>query len=204
MGVGHLHIVDHDVVERTNLHRQHIYGVDDVGHPKVEAATKRLHNLNPYINVEPLSIVVNEENAEAIVEGMDVVVDGLDSMAARYAINRACVKLGVPYVFGAAIATTGNVSTIGPKETACLECFYGNVDDKKLPKHEAVGVHPSLVNVVASLEVSEAVRILTGKKPLLLNKLLHVDLDVMEFREVNISKVESCPVCGTDTLGLEK
>ncbi len=197
MGVGYLRIVDRDVVELTNLHRQHLYGVDDVGYPKVEAAAKRLRNLNPYIKVEPLPLSVNQTNAEDIVRGMDVVVDGLDSMNARYAINRACIKLGVPYVFGAAITTTGNLSTIVPAETACLECFYGSLDDKKLPKCGVVGVHPSLVNIIASLEVSEAIRILTGKQPRLANKLLNFDLDELEFNEINLSKVDCCPVCGS-------
>jgi len=201
MGVGHLRLVDRDVVELANLHRQHLYGVDDVGYPKVEAATKRLQGLNPYITVEPLPLSVNEANAEDLVRDVDVVVDGLDSMAARYAINRACIKLGVPYVFGAAIATTGNLSTIVPGETACLECFYGSLDDKKLPKCGVVGVHPSLVNIIASLEVSEAIRILTGKQPRLANKLLHFDLDEMEFNEISLSKVESCPVCGSHPSG---
>jgi molybdopterin-synthase adenylyltransferase len=132
---------------------------------------------------------------------MDVVVDGLDSMAARYAINRACITVGVPYVFGAAITTTGNLSTIVPGQTSCLECFYGSLDDKKLPKCGVVGVHPSLVNIIASLEVSEAIRILTGKQPRLVNKLLHFDLDEMEFNEINLSKVESCPVCGSHPSG---
>jgi len=197
MGVGYLRIVDRDVVELTNLHRQHLYGVDDVGYPKVEAAAKRLRQLNPYIKVEPLPLSVNQTNAEDIVRGMDVVVDGLDSMAARYAINRACIKLGVPYVFGAAITTTGNLSTIVPAETACLECFYGSLDDKKLPKCGVVGVHPSLVNIIASLEVSEAIRILTGKQPRLANKLLNFDLDELEFNEINLSTVDCCPVCGS-------
>ena len=196
MGVGLLRIVDRDVVELTNLHRQHLYDVDDVGYPKVEAAAKRLQRLNPYIMIEPLALSVNESNAKGIVQGMDVVVDGLDSMAARYAINRVCNKLGVPYVFGAAITTTGNLSTIVPGETACLECFYGNLDDKKLPKCGVVGVHPSVVNVIASLEVSEAIRIITGKQPHLVNKLLHFDLDEMELNEISLSKVDSCPVCG--------
>jgi adenylyltransferase/sulfurtransferase len=197
MGVGHLRIVDHETVELSNLHRQHLYGIDDIGCPKVEAAAKRLHNLNPYVTVEPLHLSVNETNAATVVEGMDVVVDGLDNMAARYAVNRACVKLGVPYVFCAAEATTGNMSTIVPGETACLKCFYGSLDNRKRPKLDVVGVHPCLVNVVASLEVSEAVRLLTGRQPLLVNKLLHFDLDTMEFSEVSISKVGSCPVCGT-------
>ncbi len=204
MGVGYLRIVDRDVVELINLHRQHLYGVDVVGYPKVEVAAKRLRNLNPYITVEPLPLSINEANAEDIVAGMDVVVDGLDSMAARYAINRACIKLGVPYVFGAAVATAGNLSTIVPGETACLGCFYGGLDDKKLPKCGEVGIHPSLVNVVASLEVSEAVRILTGKQPLLVNKLLHFDLDEMEFTEISLSKVESCPVCGLHPVSSSK
>ena len=196
MGVGFLRIVDRDVVELTNLHRQHLYGVDDVGIPKVEAAAKRLRQLNPYITVEPMPVSVNETNAEAIVRGMDVVVDGLDSMKARYAVNRACAKLGVSYVFGAAVASNGNVSTIVSGETACLECFYGNLDDSKLPKCGVVGVHPSLVNIIASLEVSEAIRILTGKQPRLADKLLYFDLEELEFTEVQLAKVESCPVCG--------
>jgi len=201
MGVGYLRIVDRDVVELTNLHRQHLYGLDDVGYPKVEAAAKRLQNLNPHINIEPLPLSVNQANAEDIVQGMDVVVDGLDSMVARYAINRACIKFGIPYVFGAAIETNGNLSTIVPGKTACLECFYGNLDDKKLPKCGVVGVHPSLVNIIASLEVSEAIRILTGKQPRLVNKLLHFDLDELEFNEICLSKVDSCPVCGVNPSG---
>jgi len=201
MGVGHLRLVDRDVVELTNLHRQHLYGVDEIGYPKVEVAAKRLHGLNPYVKLEPLPLSINESNADDIVRNVDVVVDGLDSMAARYAINRACVKLGVPYVFGAAITTTGNLSTIIPGKTACLECFYGNLDDKKLPKCSLVGIHPSLVNIIASLEVSEAIRILTGKQPRLANKLLHFDLDEMEFNEISLSKVDSCPVCGEHPSG---
>ena len=85
-------------------------------------------------------------------------VDGLDNMEARYAVNRACVKLGVPYVFGAVATTTGNVSTIVPGKTVCLECFYG----KKSGKFEVVGIHPSAVNIIASVEVSEAIRLLIG------------------------------------------
>ena len=197
IGVGHLRLVDRDVVELANLHRQHLYGVDDVGYPKVEVAAKKLHRLNPYIKIEPLPLYITEDNAEDIVKGMNVVIDCLDSMTARYAINRACVKLGIPYIFGAAITTAGNVSTIIPGETACLECFYGNLDDDKLPKCGVVGVHPSLLGIIASLEVSEAIRILTGKKPRLANKLFHVDIEHVEFNEIRLSKVDECPVCGS-------
>jgi molybdopterin/thiamine biosynthesis adenylyltransferase len=201
MGVGFLRIVDRDVVELTNLHRQHLYGVDDLGLPKVEAAAKRLQKLNPYITIEPVPLSVNELTAEDLVKDVDVVVDGLDSMATRYAVNRACIRFGVPYVFGAVVASAGNLSTIVPGESACLECFYGGLDDEKLPKCGVVGVHPSVVNVIASLEVSEAVRILAGKAPLLVNKLLHFDLNELEINEINLLKVDGCPVCGKNPSG---
>ena len=198
IGVGHLRIVDRDIVELTNLHRQHLYGIEDIDYPKVEAAAKRLRQLNPYIKVEPLTLSVNKETVEKLVKDMDVVVDGLDNMKARYAVNRACIKYKIPYIFGAAITTTGNVSTIMPNETACLECFYGNLNDKNLPKCGVVGVHPSVINVIASIEVSEAIRIITGKKPRLVNKLLYFDLDELEINEIELSKVEECPICGNN------
>ena len=198
IGVGHLRIVDRDIVELTNLHRQHLYGIEDIDYPKVEAAAKRLRQLNPYIKVEPLTLSVNKETVEKLVKDMDVVVDGLDNMKARYAVNRACIKYKIPYIFGAAITTTGNVSTIMPNETACLECFYGNLNDKNLPKCGVVGVHPSVINVIASIEVSEAIRIITGRKPLLVNKLLYFDLDELEINEIELSKVEECPICGNN------
>ncbi|MCW8802225.1 MAG: HesA/MoeB/ThiF family protein [Candidatus Bathyarchaeota archaeon] len=191
MGVGFLRVVDGDVVDVTNLHRQHLYGTDKKGKSKVEAAVERLGSLNPYIVVEPVKCSVNESNAEEIVQGMDVVVDGLDNMEARYAVNRACVKLGISYVFGAVATTTGNVSTIVPGKSVCLECFYGN----KSGKSEIVGVHPSVVNIIASIEVSEAINLLTGQEPNLVNKLVNFELNGLEMNLVTLSKVESCPVC---------
>ena len=201
IGVGHLRLVDRDFVELSNLQRQHLYGMDDVGYPKVEVAAKRLQSLNPYIKLEPIPLSVNQDNVEDIIKDMDVVIDGLDRMAPRYAVNRACVKLGVPYVFGAAITTIGNVSTIVPGETPCLECFYGNLVDDMLPKCAVVGVHPSLLGVIASVEVSEGIRILIGKQPRLANKLLYCDIGHVEFNEVQVSKVEKCPVCGSKPSG---
>jgi len=192
MGVGFLRVVDGDMVDVTNLHRQHLYGIDKEGFSKVEAAAERLRSLNPYIVVEPVKRWVNEDNAEEIVQGMDVVVDGLDNMEARYVVNRACVKLGVAYVFGAIATTMGNVSTIVSGKSVCLECFYGN----KSGKPEVVGVHPSAVNIIASIEVSEAIKLLTGQKPCLVNKLLNFDLNTLEMNLVTLSRVESCPVCG--------
>ncbi|MDH4209616.1 MAG: HesA/MoeB/ThiF family protein, partial [Anaerolineae bacterium] len=172
MGVGHLRLVDYDVVELSNLQRQHLYDVSSIGYPKVEAAARRLRGLNPHVHIEPLPLAIGSHNAEEIIRGMDVVVDGLDHMAPRYALNRACLKLGVPYVFGAAVSMYGNTATILPGETACLECFFGSIDDETLPSCSIAGVHPSILGLVASIEVAEAIRVLLGHRPNLANKLL--------------------------------
>ncbi|MBO3754722.1 MAG: HesA/MoeB/ThiF family protein [Candidatus Brockarchaeota archaeon] len=198
MGVGHIRLVDHDVVETSNLQRQYIYSIKYLGYPKVEVAAKRLKELNPNVDIEPLPLSLNYRNADEIIEGMDVIIDGFDRMGPRYAVNRACHKLGVPYVYGAAIMTFGNASTIIPGETPCLECFQGGIDEATLPTCATVGVHPSILNIVASIEVSEAVRIILGKKPLLAGKLLYCDISEMSFESINLSRVENCPVCGSN------
>ncbi|HIE14821.1 TPA: HesA/MoeB/ThiF family protein [Candidatus Bathyarchaeota archaeon] len=199
MGVGHLRLVDYDIVELSNLQRQQLYSIKFLGYPKVEVAAERLHELNPNIKIEPLPLSLNLDNAEDIVQGMDVIIDGLDRMTPRYILNRTCQKLGVSYVFGAAIMKFGVISTIIPGATPCLECFQGNLDDESLPTCAVVGVHPSILNIVASIEVYEAVRIMLGMKPLLMNKMLYCDLTDMSFEMVNISKVETCPVCGLES-----
>lgn len=198
MGVGHLRLVDYDVVELSNLHRQHLYDVNAIGYPKVEIAAGRLRDLNPHVDIEPLPLAIGAHNSEEIVTGMDVVVDGLDRMMPRYAINSACVKLGVPYVFGAAVSMYGNVSTILPQETACLECFYGSIEDDALPSCSVLGVHPAVIGLVASIEVAETTRVLLGQEPRLANRLLHCDIEAMAFEQVELSKTSSCPVCGPE------
>ena len=195
MGVGHLKLVDRDVVEMSNLQRQHLYGVDVVGYPKVEAAAERLRRLNSFIEVESLPMSITSRNAERVIEGCDVVVDGLDRMSPRYAVNRACIKRGKPFVFGAVITHIGNTSTIIPSETACLECFQGNVDDDALPTCAVAGVHPSIISIVASVQVSEAIRILLGRPPNLANALLFCDLEDLSFERIQLAKVDTCPVC---------
>lgn len=196
MGVGRLRLVDRDVVERSNFHRQHLYTVDDIGCPKVEAAARRLVELNPGVEIEPMTLSVNPDTSEEIVKGVDVVVDGLDSVEARYAINRACLKRGVPYVYGAAIETFGNVSTFIPGETSCLQCLYQDLREGMLPVCAVVGVHPSVLGIVSSLQVSEAVRLVLGERPRLAGKLLFVDVRNMSFDEFPLLRWPRCPVCG--------
>ncbi len=196
MGVGYIRLIDQDVVDLTNLHRQILYDTGEIGYPKVEVAQKRLQSLNPNVEVEAMPLTINEETAGDAVKGVDLVIDGLDHFAPRYAVNRACVEQGVPYIFGGAIESYGNVSTIIPRKTACFECFMGRLSDEGVPTCETVGVLPSVLAIVASIQVSEALRLLLGQSPSLANKVLFVDMGSMSFESYEIVRRENCRTCG--------
>ena len=196
MGLGYLRFVDRDIVSRSDLHRQHLYDADSVGMPKVEVAQQKLSKLNPDVKLEPIAESLNSINAEDLLGGMDVVIDGLDRPEPRYLLNRTCNRLKIPYVFGAAIEAFGNVSTLLPGQTFCLECFMPGLKDEDLPVCGVVGVHPSVVGIVSSLQVSEAVRLLIGQKPKLFNKLFYIDLREFEFNILEIKALDTCRVCG--------
>ena len=196
IGLGYLRFVDRDIVSRSDLHRQHLYDADSVGLPKVEVALQKLNRLNPDVKLDPIADSLNSINAEELLGGMDVVVDGLDRPEPRYLINRICNRLKIPYVFGAAIEAFGNVSTLLPGQTFCLECFMPGLMDEDLPVCGVVGVHPSVLGIVASLQVSEAVRLLIGQEPKLLNKLFYIDLREFKFNILDLKAVDACKVCG--------
>ena len=142
MGVGKLRIVDRDVIELSNLHRQTMFDEDDVGQVKVEVAAKKLKKLNPGVEIEALPISVNDYTALDVVEGCDVVVDALDSVNARYSLNKACVEKNIPFVTGAAVGVTGQVFTVLPKKTACYHCLFPTLDEETMPTCSIEGVHP--------------------------------------------------------------
>jgi molybdopterin/thiamine biosynthesis adenylyltransferase len=196
MGIGYLRLVDRDVVSRSDLHRQTLYDVDSIGKPKVEVAFRKLSRLNPDVKLDPFPESLHSMNAKDLIGGVDVILDGLDRIEPRYVVNRTCNELNIPYVFGAAIEAFGNLSTMVPGQTMCLECFMPGLKDEDLPKCGVVGVHPSVLGIVTALQVSEAVNLLIGREPKLLNKLLYIDLRQLEFKTLNMSRNEDCLVCG--------
>jgi adenylyltransferase/sulfurtransferase len=196
MGVGYIRVIDRDIVDISNLQRQFLYGIHVLGVPKVEAAKERLGLINPFIEIDPIPMPITPENAGRLIQGVDVVIDALDAMAPRYALNRACQRLGTPFVHGGVIMQNGTASTIIPGETACLECFQGGIRDEELPSCAVQGVHPSVISLIGSVQVSEAVKIILGEDPVLRNKLLFADLSDLSVEKIKLSKLESCPVCG--------
>jgi len=200
MGIGTLRIVDRDVIELSNLHRQIMFNEDDVGQVKVEVAAKKLKKLNPDCNIEALAVSVNDYTALEVIEGCDVVIDALDSVNARYALNKTCVKLNIPFVTGAAVGVSGQVFTVLPKESACYFCMFPDLDEDTMPTCSIEGVHPSILSIVGGIEVAEAVKIIIGKKPSLSEKILHIDLENLDFNNTRTFRADECPICGTGKL----
>ncbi len=194
-GVGHLRLIDQDIVEMRNLHRQILYSTDDLDYPKAEVAATRLTKLNPLVKAEPVSENVNASNVERLLSGVDLVVDGLDNMATRYLINRACVKMKVPYVFGAAIGIEGNLSVFSPPDTPCLECVLPNLSDNELLKCDTRGVLGVTPGIIGAMQAAEAIKMLTGVGTPLKSKLMICDFNDMSFTTIDIAKRANCPSC---------
>ncbi len=194
-GVGHLRLIDQDTVELHNLHRQILYSPEDLHYPKVEVSAKRLRKINPSVKVEAVPENLNANDVEKLLSGMDCVVDGLDNMRTRYLVNRACAKLGIPYVFGAAIGIEGNLSVFAPPETPCLECVLPDIDDDYLLTCDVRGVLGVTPGIIGTMQAMETVKVLTGMGSALKSKLMICDFSDMYFTIIDIFKRENCPAC---------
>ena len=157
----------------------------------------KLQKLSSDIVIEALPISVNDYTALDVVEGCDVVIDALDSVNARYSLNKSCIQNNIPFVTGAAVGVSGQVFTILPKKSACYHCMFPALDEDSMPTCSIEGVHPSILSIIGGIEVSEAVKIITGKKPNLADRILHIDLENLDFIHTKTFKVDECPVCGT-------
>ncbi len=196
MGIGKIRIIDRDVIELSNLHRQTMFDESDVGQIKVEVAAKKLKKLNPDVEIESLPISINDYTALDAVEGCDVVVDALDSVNARYALNKACVEKNIPFVTGAAVGVSGQAFTILPHKSACYSCMFPALDEDSMPTCSIEGVHPSILSIIGGIEVAEAVKIILGKNPSLSDKILHVDLENLDFVMTKTFRADECNICG--------
>ena len=197
MGIGKLKIVDRDIIEISNLHRQHLYTEEDIGRVKVEAAKARLEQINSSVQIEALPNSVTKYTAENIVKGFDIVVDALDSIDARYALNDACIKLNIPLIYAGALGMLGSICTIIPNKTACLRCIFPALAEDDVPTCSTEGVHPSILYLVGGIQVSEVVKIILGERPTLENKLLYIDLNDLSLEKVPVFRQVECPSCGT-------
>jgi molybdopterin/thiamine biosynthesis adenylyltransferase/rhodanese-related sulfurtransferase len=199
-GVGHLGLVDFDVVDFTNLQRQILHGTKDVGRPKLASAFDRIKDINPNVNVETYETQFTSQNALDIIQdgSYDLVVDGTDNFPTRYLTNDACVLAGVPNVYGSIYRFEGQASVFATKDGPCYRCLFREPPPPGLvPSCAEGGVLGVLPGLIGTIQATEAIKLLLGIGEPLIGRLLLVDALSMRIRTVNLKKDPTCPACGT-------
>ena len=199
-GVGTLVIADDDMVERSNLQRQILHTDDRIGMSKLDSAAHALHGLNPRVRLEGLRERVTSSNVDALLEGADVVLDGADNFQARYLLNDACVKLGIPLVYGAVQRFQGQVSVFDAGrhrgKAPCYRCLFPQPPaPEDAPNCSEAGVLGVLPGVVGMLQATEAIKLILGIGESLAGRVLMFDALTMRFHETRLAPDPECTVC---------
>jgi adenylyltransferase/sulfurtransferase len=196
-GVGTLGIVDFDVVDESNLQRQVIHGQSDIGRPKAVSAMESITEINPLVNVILHEERLDSDNAMEIFAGYDLIVDGTDNFATRYLVNDACVLLGKPYVWGSIYRFDGQASVFWAEHGPCYRCLYPEPPPPGMvPSCAEGGVLGVLCATIGSIQVNEAIKVITGIGEPMVGRLMVYDALDMAFRSVKVRKDPECPVCG--------
>ncbi len=199
-GVGRLHLLDRDIVEESNLHRQTLYTERDALErlPKAVAAERRLREVNSAIEIKASDTDVGTEEAREIFETADLVLDATDNFETRYLLNDASVATGTPWIYGGAISTYGAWMTMVPDEGPCLRCLYPMPPPPgSIPTCETAGVIGPTPSVIASYQTAEALKILAGRRDLLLTGYIQVDLMDGRLHRLAVPPSPTCPCCVT-------
>lgn len=196
-GVGRIGLVDFDVVDESNLHRQVLYGISDVGRPKLEAAVERLRDVNPHVELVPHPVRLTSENALDLFAPYDIIVDGSDNFPTRYLVNDACVLLGKPYVYGSIFRFEGQVSVFGAPGGPCYRCLFREPPPPGLvPSCAEGGVLGVLPGIIGTLQALETIKLILGRGDTLVGRLLLFDAMALRWRELKLRRNPECPACG--------
>jgi bacteriocin biosynthesis cyclodehydratase domain-containing protein len=199
-GVGHIRVLDRDFVEPSNLQRQTLFDEADARDalPKAVAAERKLRSINSSVAVEGVVADLNPGNAEELLAGFDVILDGTDNFETRFLVNDFAVKSEKPWIYAAAVASYGLTMTIRPGRTPCLACLLAT--DRSAQGLEdtcdTIGVLAPIVNLIASLEVAEAMKLLAGREDALHGRLISCDVWSGHFQSVSVARNPQCPACG--------
>ncbi len=199
MGVGRLIVVDREKVELSNLNRQILYSTNNIGEYKAIVAKRRLKALNPKIDIEGIVTEINRENVDKLVKDVDLVLDGLDNWKTRLVINEACVRYGVPFIHAGVRGFYGQLMVIIPGEGPCLRCIMAKTPLEEEQGVPVIGVIPA---TIASLQVIEALKIITGKGSPSVGYLMYFDGRKLELRKLRVYRNPKCPVCGSKRQGI--
>ncbi len=193
-GVGQVVVVDRDIIDLSNLQRQALFEEGDVGRPKAKVAEEKLRRVNSEISITGTMADITSENIEGYVRGVSVVIDATDNMDTRFLINDACIKHGVPWIYAGAVGVTGMVMPVVPGGP-CLRCVFPNLPPPgHLPTCDTVGIVNTLPSAVASLEVTEAFKIMQGKEPA--KELLVLDIWQDDLQRIMVKRNPECGTCG--------
>jgi molybdopterin/thiamine biosynthesis adenylyltransferase/rhodanese-related sulfurtransferase len=197
-GVGHIGIVDFDVVDVTNLQRQILHGTKDVGRSKLASARERIADINPFVELTTYETALTSKNALGIIEKYDLVADGTDNFPTRYLVNDACVMLGKPNVYGSVFRFEGQASVFSTKDGPCYRCLFPEPPPPGMvPSCAEGGVLGVLPGLIGTIQATEAIKLILGIGEPLVGRLLLVDALGAQFRTVKVRKNPACPMCGT-------
>jgi len=198
-GIGHLTLIDRDFIELNNLQRQVLYDEDDLRNnlPKAVAAERKLRRVNSQVELAGLVADLNAENAEELLTGADLVMDGTDNLEARYIINDVCVKHGIPWIYCGVVASYGMTMTIVPHQTPCLRCLFNDAPPPgSTATCDTVGILGPIVSVIAGIAAAEAIKLLVGEGERN-SGIIHVDLWENSFYTFDSGSPRlDCPTCG--------
>ena len=198
-GVGTLGIVDDDVVDLSNLQRQIVHTVDRVGMPKVDSAEQAIHELNPGVNVVKYKTRLDASNIMEIIEGYDVIVDGVDNFPTRYLLNDATVRLKIPVVSASILGFDGQLSVFAPYDGPCYRCLYPTPPPAELaPSCGANGVLGALPGIMGVLQAIEVVKLITGSGEPMIGRLLLYEALSTSFTDLKVRRDPDCPICSRD------
>jgi molybdopterin/thiamine biosynthesis adenylyltransferase len=197
-GIGRLRILDRDFVEPSNLQRQALFDEQDAHEalPKAIAAERKLHAINSEVQVEGIVADLSPRNAVELLSGFPLILDGTDNFETRFLINDLAVKTGTPWIYAAAVASYGVSMTVLPGQSACLSCLLDSAAGLGLEETcDTIGVLGPIVNLIASLEVAEALKLLSGRAAALHGRLVSCDVWSGRFQSVQPERNPQCPVC---------
>ena len=199
-GVGTLRIADEGTVKRSNLQRQVVHGVADVGEPKVDSAARFVDALDPGIEVERRPVRVDADSVESLLDSVDVVVDGLDNFRGRFVVNDAARLAGVPFVHGAVYAFEGQYASFRPGGP-CYRCLLPEAPDPDaVPSGEPIGVFSTLPGVIGCLQATEGLKLLADVGSPLDDRVVRYDATDATFVDVPLERDPDCPVCGSNPI----
>lgn len=198
-GTGMVRIIDRDFVELNNLQRQVLFDEEDVKNalPKAIAAAHKLRRINSQVRVEPVVTDVNPSNIEGLIGDVDLVLDGTDNLETRFLINDACIKSDIPWIYGGVIAMSGMTMTIIPHRTPCFRCFLNEVPmPGSMPTCESEGVLGPAASLIAALEITEGIKLLTGQEEACRRQVLSVNIWEGSFERLDVGKGDApCTAC---------